>query len=85
MRKIIPAKSRPKFGPSVTFLLAQNPVGSIVFSLLLRLVLAVGKKWTSPADCIKFWATDHNDDRSDKLLLLDKMALWCFKCSPPQV
>ena len=50
-----------------------------------RLVLAVKKEWTTAADCLKFWSLDYGDDKSDKQALIDKMAGWCFKCSPPKV
>ena len=36
------------------------------------------------ADCLKFWSLDYGDDKSDKQALIDKMAEWCFTCSPPK-
>jgi hypothetical protein len=47
-------------------------------------VVAVGKGWTSAADCIKFWSTSCEDTELDKLELIRKMSKWCFKCTPPK-
>ena len=55
-----------------------------IYVCFARCVVGVRKEWTTPDDCIRFWSTDYNDDPSDKQLLMEKMALWCFKCSPPQ-
>ena len=55
-----------------------------LLSFSVRLVLAVKKEWTTAADCLKFWSLDYGDDKSDKQALIDKMAGWCFTCSPPK-
>ena len=50
-----------------------------------RCVISVKKEWTSPDDCIQFLLTDHKDDMTTKVQLLEKMReLLCPKCSPPK-
>jgi hypothetical protein len=44
-----------------------------VVHLLRRCAKAVKAEWKTVDDCLRFWATDYNDDEASKLLLIRKL------------
>jgi hypothetical protein len=50
--------------------------------------MAVLREWKSVEDCVSFWLADHEDDTSDKVVLMysvaETMASLCLKCKPPK-
>jgi hypothetical protein len=67
--------------PEIRFFHSNNSK----FLLLHRCVETVAKELPVAAECAKlFWSVDYNDDKSDKLGLMEKMSALSFKCSPPE-